>query len=434
MSIRPLYNAALYVAAPFAMAHLWRRSLKQPEYKEHWSERFGFADYPKPAKGRSFIWIHGVSVGETRAATSLVEKILKNWPRVDILFTHTTPTGRETGRQIGQKHGNRVFQTYLPYDTAFAIKRFLSICQPKACVLMETEVWPNLTYYAKQAGIPIILANARLSEKSLNKGKKAGSLIREAMERLDIALAQSEADAQRLKEAGVKNVKVCGNLKFDYKPNSVQIGTGRGLKPIIGRRIITFASTRQGEEEGFLSLINGWVKDHKKRKNLWLIVPRHPQRFGEVEKLIEKQKLSYIKRSEIRDWEEVFSTGGPEVILGDSMGEMAFYYALTDVAVMGGSFKPFGSQSIIEPCTIGIPLIVGPSNFNFETAINEALKAHAIIRVENEEQAFKEIDVLMNNKSLREEFAENAAKFAAHQRGATEKTFNVLAQLLSEKK
>ncbi len=431
--IRPIYSMALYLAVPFAMAYLLKRSVKQPEYKLHWAERFGVAKYPKPRGDRVFIWIHGVSVGETKASEALVELILKRWANVDILYTHMTPTGRETGRKIAKKYGSRVFQCYLPYDMPFAVKRFLAAANPAVCVLMETEVWPNLVHFAKRAGIPLVLANARLSKKSLNKGKKVSSIIREAMGCLDVTLAQSEADAERLRQAGCRNVEVCGNLKFDFTPNLPQLRTGQELRRLAGRQIVSLASTRDGEEEKFLELIEKWEGDPEKPKVLWLIIPRHPQRFDDVRKLIEKKKLTFELRSSVRNWKETLSPAGPQVVLGNSMGEMTFYYALSDISIMGGSFGNYGSQSIIEPCAIGTPLIVGPSIFNFETVIEEAEKDNALVRVEGEEQAFETLLELINDESRKNSIANNAVLFSEEKRGATEKTFNQINNLLSKK-
>ena len=244
---RPIYSGLLYAAVPAAMLYLYKRSRKQPQYLEHWSERFGTAHYPPRTKGRTRIWIHAVSVGETRATFSLVESILKRWPNTEILYTHMTPTGREVGAKFAQKFGNRIAQCYLPYDTPRAVKKFLKATQPDLCLLMETEVWPNLTYFTKKLGIPTVLVNGRLSEKSFKQGQKAGSLIKDAFGRLTMALAQYEEDAERLKAAGAHDVKVLGNLKFDFTPNAIQLRTGREILKYAKRDIICLASSREGE-------------------------------------------------------------------------------------------------------------------------------------------------------------------------------------------
>ncbi len=251
---RPIYSGLLYAAAQI-MLYLYKRSENS---RSTWS--IGPSDsrtlhYPPRTKGRTRIWIHAVSVGETRATFSLVESILKRWPNTEILYTHMTPTGREVGAKFAQKFGNRIAQCYLPYDTPRAVKKFLKATQPDLCLLMETEVWPNLTYFTKKLGIPTVLVNGRLSEKSFKQGQKAGSLIKDAFGRLTMALAQYEEDAERLKAVGAHDVKVLGNLKFDFTPNAIQLRTGREILKYPERDIIGLASSREGEEQKFLEAL-----------------------------------------------------------------------------------------------------------------------------------------------------------------------------------
>lgn len=431
---RPLYSGLLYLAVPAAMLYLYKRSRKQPQYLEHWSERFGTARYPAPVRGRSRIWIHAVSVGETRATFSLVEAILKRWPNTDVLYTHMTPTGREVGAKFAQKFGNRIRQCYLPYDTPSAVKKFLKQTKPDLCLLMETEVWPNLTYYTKKFDIPTILVNGRLSEKSYRQGLKTGSLIKDAFGRLTMALAQYQEDAERLKLAGAQDVKVLGNLKFDFTPNAIQLRTGGEIKKFAERKIICLASSREGEEEKFLASLKRAKEAGVLQDKLILMVPRHPQRFDEVEKLIAKSGFSYVKRSGIRDWKGTLAEHGPQIVLGDSMGEMGFYYALSDLVIMGGSFENFGSQSVIEPAAIGLPVIVGPSTFNFSYIVGKAEEERALLRAEDFTDALRKADELLQDNQKTAELGKRAAKFAEAQRGATERTIQVIDTLLKGEK
>ena len=432
MSIpRWLYSSLLFLAAPFAMGYLLKRSIKQPEYREHWSERFGLAQYPAPKEGLKRIWIHGVSVGETRASFRLVEEMLQKRPDIEIFYTHTTPTGRDVGRHFAERFAGRIQQSYLPYDIPFAIKNFIDQTNPSLCLLMETEVWPNLTYYARQANVPVALVNGRLSERSLKKTLKVGSLLTDSMTRLTVALAQSVADARRLREAGCKDVRVLGNLKFDFLPNEKQLADAQKTKRAVAKKVVLFASTRDGEEKIFLDAIKKEKKNFP--KVIWLIVPRHPQRFNEVFDLIEKENFSVRKRSSEQDLRRLFA-GEVEVVLGDSMGEMNLYYGLSDMAIMGGSFGNYGSQSPIEPCALGVPLVVGPSSFNFETIINEAADTQAIIRVGDGASAIKQIKELLNHPEEAVKLAENAKRFFASKRGATEKTLKVIEDLLDRGK
>lgn len=430
--LRVIYSSVLYLVAPLAMLYLLKRSKKQPEYKDHWDERFGTAHYPALKKGRTRVWIHAVSVGETRAAFPLIEEILRLWPTVDVLLTSMTPTGREVGRSLVKTYGRRIDLCYLPYDTPFAVKKFIKQTQPSICLLMETEVWPNLTYMAEKFNLPVLLVNGRLSEKSLNQASRFSYLLKPAMARLTKVLAQSEADAKRLILAGAKDVVITGNLKFDYVPNLAQIRTARELKKNTTRPVVLLASTREGEEEIFLSLLASQKEKWEKLNPLWLVVPRHPQRFNDVGALIEKYGFSYVKRSVVRHWNEVLSTDQFNMMLGDSMGEMSFYYALADIAIMGGSFEPYGSQSMIEPCAIGVPTIVGPSIFNFATAVEEAENANAILRAKDASEALNKIEELLEKDSLRNQIADNAMIFSEEKRGATEKTIQIIDEILSE--
>lgn len=331
------------------MLYLYKRSRKQPQYLEHWSERFGTAHYPPRTKGRTRIWIHAVSVGETRATFSLVESILKRWPNTEILYTHMTPTGREVGAKSPEIRKPNCSVLFALRHAEGSQKVFESYSAGPR-LLMETEVWPNLTYFTKKLGIPTVLVNGRLSEKSFKQGQKAGSLIKDAFGRLTMALAQYEEDAERLKAVGAHDVKVLGNLKFDFTPNAIQLRTGREILKYAERDIIGLASSREGEEQKFLEALKKAQAAGVLEDRLILIVPRHPQRFEEVAKLIEKSGFTYIKRSQIRDWKTVLSKQGPQIVFGDSMGEMGFYYALSSLVIMGGSFENYGCQSVIEPC------------------------------------------------------------------------------------
>lgn len=436
---RPLYSVLLYAAAPLAMLYLKKRAARQPDYLKHWAERFGTARYPSPKGGRLRILIHAVSVGETRATFSLAEAILKKWPQVDLLYTHMTPTGREVSSELIKKFGSRVEHCYLPYDTPFAIQRFLEKTRPDMCLLAETEVWPNLTYFAKKKGIPLILVNGRLSEKSLQKSLKVGSLITDAMGRLDLALAQSEEDAGRLRRCGCKDICVTGNLKFDYVPNELQVRTGKELSRIKERKVLCLASSRDGEEKAFLEALSEALAAENLssseffEKVLVLIVPRHPQRFAQVKELAEKSGFKTGTRCAVKDWRQALRKEGVEVLVGNTMGEMALYYALSDVALMGGSFGSYGSQSIIEPCAVGCALIVGPSVFNFAQSVCRGAEAGALVRVESFKEGVQEALRLLNSPQHRQKLADDAERYAASEQGATERTIEKICQFLKVK-
>jgi 3-deoxy-D-manno-octulosonic-acid transferase len=251
------------------------------------------------------------------------------------------------------------------------------------------------------------------------------------MERLTLCLAQSEEDAERFSRAGCKKIAVTGNLKFDFTPNFAQIETARALKQGAARPVVLLASSRDGEEEAFLDALKDF--DWKlKAKPLLLIVPRHPQRFKQVETLLRDRGLKVALRSETRNWREVLQENSADTLLGDSMGEMSFYYSLADVTIMGGSFGPYGSQSMIEPCAIGMPVIVGPSIFNFKDAVEEGEKAGAVLRARDFAEAIAESGRLLSDRALCQEQTQNALLYAEKKRGATERTIGWLDQVLTD--
>ena len=299
---RFFYTLLVWVLAPLAALYLLWRSRKQPEYRRHWGERFGWAAYP--ATSRPLIWIHAVSVGETRAAQPLVAALLRAWPDHHILLTHMTPTGRETGAAIVRAHPGQVSQCYLPYDLPYAVRRFLRVTSPRLGIVMETEVWPNLLARAARQGVAMVLANARLSEKSLAKALRTPNLMREAAQCFSLVLAQTAGDAGRLKASGALNPEVVGNLKFDFTPEAAQLETGATWRERIARPVWLFASTREGEEALILEALSRKMQsdpDFRKADRVLLIVPRHPQRFDEVAQLLAGTGLPVLRRSQVGD-------------------------------------------------------------------------------------------------------------------------------------
>ena len=370
---RPLYSALWWLALPAVLGRLWWRGRKEPGYREHWGERLGLAE--GAPGGRMTIMVHAVSVGETRAAEPLIEALLAGYPDCRILLTHMTPTGRATGRSLFGHHGERVVQSYLPYDLGAMVARFLRRHQPRACILMETEVWPNLIHGCARAGVPVVLANARLSERSLRRGQKMGPLMTDAARAITLVAAQTEADAQRIASLGAPQVAITGSIKFDVVPPGAALEKGAWLRGQIGQRpVFLCASTREGEET---LILDAWTRHAgKPRDALLLIVPRHPQRFDEVAKLVEAQGLRLVRRSRLEQ-----GVGDADVLLGDSMGEMFAYYAACDVAFIGGSLQPLGGQNLIEACALGKPVLIGEHTFNFLESSEQAVASGAARRV-----------------------------------------------------
>ncbi|TWC68392.1 3-deoxy-D-manno-octulosonic-acid transferase [Herbaspirillum sp. SJZ099] len=409
---------------PLVLLRLWRRGRKEPGYRQHVSERLGF--YPRlPEPVPRFIWVHAVSVGETRAAEPLIDALLRDYPQHAILLTCMTATGRATGAQLFGKHGARVVQSFLPYDTGWMCARFLRHFRPAACVLMETEVWPSLIAQCRNHGVPVMLANARLSERSLRRGQRFAALLRPAAEAIACVGAQSEADAQRLRAFGARHVEVTGSLKFDVQPPADVVERGLAWKKAIGeRKVLLCASTREGEEQLILDALAGLGKAD------WLtvIVPRHPQRFDEVAAMIEAHGLSMRRRSIMG---EAFDVQGADVVLGDSMGEMFAYYAACDVAFIGGSLLPLGGQNLIEALALAKPVLVGPYTFNFQVITEEAVHVGAALRVRDATSLLHVVGQLFFDKGNQpRSMSSNALDFARFHQGATGQTMELFESIL----
>jgi len=404
---RLLYSLILYLLLPFIPLRLLWRARKQPEYLAHWGERFGF--YPG-ASPQAVIWIHAVSVGETRAAAPLIEALQARYPAHQILLTCMTPTGRAAGFQL---YGECVLQVYLPYDYPGAVSRFLKHFRPTFGLLMETELWPNLIATCQQRGVPLALINARLSEKSARGYARFGPLIREALSNLPLICAQTDADAQRLQALGVGQICITGNMKFDVAPPADIADQAKRLRDLWGseRPIMLAASTRDGEEA---LLLDALPTD---ANFLLVIVPRHPQRFDEVAALLSARHLAFQRRSE-----NTPIRVEARVVLGDSMGEMFAYYGAVDVAIIGGSLLPYGGQNLIEACAMGVPVIIGPHTYNFTQATQDAISAGAALRAVDARAALIQGQSLLENTLLEKQMADAALAFATAHRGAVEKT------------
>lgn len=403
---RIAYTGLIWLLLPYAFFHLWWRSRKQPEYLDHIGERFGRyeARCDKPV-----IWIHTVSVGETRAAVTLVQSLRLSYPDHQILLSHTTPTGRAASEQL---YGNDVIRVYLPYDYPFAVRRFLRHFRPRVGVLLETEIWFNLIHACHAETIPLLLLNARLSEKSARRYSRFPKLARASLHELFMISAQTEDDAMRLASLANRAVPVMGNLKFDIAPPPAMLELGEQLRTLFGvqRPIFLAASTRDGEEELLLNALQHEEIEHL----LTVIVPRHPQRFDEVAALIERHGLHMQRRSS----NEPVSSH-TQVVLGDSMGEMFAYYAACDLAFIGGSLLPFGGQNLIEACAVGTPLLIGPHTYNFEQATELAVANGAAIQVSHADDLVQQLNVLMHDTKRMKHMGEAGKDFVCNNRGST---------------
>lgn len=425
--MRLLYSLVWYLSLPFALARLWWRGRKEPGYRAHIPERLGF--YPAYARTPT-IWVHAVSAGETRAAEPLIRALLTRCPEHRILLTHMTATGRETGGKLFADVGARVQQAFLPYDINWMIARFLRHFSPQLCILIETEVWPNLIAQCVAHAIPVTLVNARLSEKSLRKAQKLAPLILPAAHAISCVAAQSTPDAERLQALGLAQPGVTGNMKFDVTPPQLMGERGAALRRSFGdRQVILCASTRDGEEE---LILQAYVEQVPllQTNPLLIITPRHPQRFDHVAALLEAHNIKYLRRSDLNH-DEITPIGDEvQVILGDSMGEMYMYYAACDMAFVGGSLVPLGGHNLIEACAMGKPVLTGMHTFNFSEITDQAIAGGAAFRVDGALSLFRQAHMLLNDRQQCQRMGEAAYAFFLQHQGATARTMAMLETFL----
>ncbi len=414
------YTLLVLALLPWALLHLLWRARKQPDYLRHWNERF--ARYPDPAPGQTrqpTLWLHAVSVGETRAAQPLLAALRKRYPEHRILFTHMTPTGRATSEAL---FGDSVERIYLPYDTPWAMSRFLRRYRPTLGLILETELWPNLIAACRQESVPLWLVNARLSERSARRYAWFPALTRGALQGLVAVGAQSADDAARLAALGAQNVTVTGNVKFDIVAPAEQLELGAVLRARCGERALWLAaSTREGEEA---LILDAWKASTPKvgtdddaaapagrasdalpiaaedETALLVIVPRHPQRFDEVARLASARGYRVQRRSENSAVE-----AATDILIGDSMGEMFAWYAAVDVAFIGGSLLDFGSQNLIEAAACGTPILIGPSTRNFAEAAREAVACGAARPIRDAGNLVTEVKTLLADPAITSQMA-----------------------------
>ena len=411
------YSLLWLLALPFVLLRLLWRAYRQPAYLKHVGERFG--SYRVRAPGKT-LWVHAVSVGETRAAEPLIRALLTRWPDHTIVLTHMTPTGRATSKTLFADNP-RVLRVYLPYDLAFCARRFLGHFHPDFGVIMETELWPNLLATCQKRHVPVLLANARLSERSASRYARLPSLTALTLGALDSIGAQTAADAARLSALGARRVSITGNIKFDMTPPDDAPALARVFAARMGARpILLAASTRDGEEALLLDAFCRLAPPDV----LLVLVPRHPQRFDEVAALVQARGLKLQRRS-----------GGDAVApdtrvwLGDSMGEMFAYYAAAGVALIGGSWLPLGGQNLIEACAVGTPVLAGPHTFNFEQVAEQAIAHGAALRLPNLDDGLGAALALLSDPERRAAMSANGRDFAEINRGATARTVSLLEAL-----
>lgn len=445
---RILYTLLMWLAQPLVRRKLARRGGAEPLYLQAVDERFGHYRSAPCTISDGLIWVHAVSLGETRTAALLIAGLRQRLPGMRLLLTHGTATGLAEGANLLQEGD---IQTWQPWDTPGAVRRFLDHFKPRIGILMETEIWPNLVAACAQRRVPLVLANARMSEKSQRQAKRLAWLSGPAFGALTAVWAQTQADAQRLTQLGAIVQGVFGNLKFDARPDADQVATGRTWRSRAGRPVVMFASSREGEEAALLQILRSFrpptpVNNGREAINSvaidiqWLIVPRHPQRFDAVAALIESHGFSASRRSNWRDGPPTSPQGAPgaerpdanAIWLGDSLGEMALYYGLSDVALLGGSFEPLGGQNLIEAAACACPVVMGPHTFNFADAAQMAAVAGAALRVSSLQQAVETAQTLANDPAARMAMVSAATGFSSAHRGALGKTAAAVQALLGQ--
>jgi len=425
--LRFLYSLLWLIVLPLALLRLCWRARKEPGYVQHVGERLGRYD-GLPSQG-PWLWVHAVSVGETRAAQPLIEALLATYPGHRLLLTHMTPTGRATGAQLFGK-APRVLQCYIPYDLPWLVSRFLRYFRPDAGMLMETEVWPNLVRGARKAGVPLFLVNARLSPRSFRRTARFGSAAAAMYADFAGVLAQTEGDAERFRALGVPSVRVTGNLKFDMQAPEAAVARGHALRAAFGpRKVLAAASTREGEEALVLEAFGRWAAlcGDVPRPAL-LLIPRHPQRFDDVAAQAARFGFSVQRRSTMDGAD--FPSITDDILLGDSMGEMAMYFAASDLAFIGGSLLPLGGQNLIESCAVGTPVLIGPHTFNFAQATEDAIAAGACRRVSDGAALMQAAGALLSNEETLAGMRANALHFAGLHSGATARTLAALPSVV----
>jgi 3-deoxy-D-manno-octulosonic-acid transferase len=434
---RTPYSLLMWLLQPLVRAKLRRRAAKEPEYGQHVEERFGHYGAPEtPAgSGQFFVWVHAVSLGETRAAAALIDELRTALPGMRLLLTHGTATGRVQGRSLLQAGDVQVWQ---PWDTPGAVKRFLTHFQPRVGLLVETEVWPNMVAACKARHVPLCLVNARMSAKSLKQSLRLAWLARPAYAGLRAVWAQAVPDAARLAELGAPVKGVFGNFKFDATPDAAQLSLGQAWRGAQAKPVVVFANTRDGEEAVFLQTLkqNRAVAlaeyAHAASKNIampatqWMLVPRHPQRFDAVAALCEAEGFTVSRRSQWTD-----APQSADIWLGDSMGEMALYYAMSDVALLGGSFAPLGGHNLIEATACGCPVVMGPHTFNFAQAAELAAEAGAAFAQPDMPHAMAKVLALLQSEPELQNAQAAARALGLEHGGAAKRTALAVQQLLA---
>ncbi|HCE2247263.1 lipid IV(A) 3-deoxy-D-manno-octulosonic acid transferase [Vibrio parahaemolyticus] len=419
MLVRIVYTLLLALASPLLLFGLYKSKPNKPKFGSRWKEHFGIT--PKLKSNDKPIWIHAVSVGESIAATPLIKALKEQNPEQSILVTTTTSTGAE---QIA-KLGNLVEHRYMPIDFGFAIKGFLKAVQPKKMLIIETELWPNTLHNVHKAGIPITVVNARLSEKSCHNYAKIQLLFNQLHPCLTQVLCQTASDAEHFERLGVekKKLSVTGSIKFDIQISEQVKQQGQQLRAQLGndRPIWIAASTHKGEDELVLDAHRQVLKSHPNA--LLVLVPRHPERFDDVFTLCQHQGFKTVRRTSTHAVET-----NTQVYLGDTMGEMLVLIGAADICFMGGSLigDKVGGHNVLEPTALGLPIINGPSYFNFKEIVETLVSTEALVLLHDSHHLGTTILNLLNSPQQCEQMGSHSNEFMKHNQGALSLTVSLL--------
>jgi 3-deoxy-D-manno-octulosonic-acid transferase len=424
--MRLFYSALLYLLTPFVLLRLAWRGRRAPAYWQRWGERFGCYN---GLELRAPIWIHAVSVGEVVAAEPLVRALRHAQPHAPLLVTTMTPTGSE---QVRRLFGTDVQHVYVPYDLPVAVRRFLERARPRLALIMETELWPNLFHGCKARGIPVIVANARLSDRSAAGYARFARLTRATLRDVSVIAAQSAADAERFRQLlGSKGpeplIQVTGSIKFDMRLPASLREQAEVLRRDLGveRPVWIAASTHEGEEE---LVLDAFAQVRAQLSNaLLLLVPRHPERFARVAALCEKRGLSLVPRSS-----RLPCLPDTAVFLGDSMGELPLFYAAADLAFIGGSLVPTGGHNPLEAAALGVPLLFGPQMFNFAEISRLLLRENAALQARDAQALADSVVLLLSDAERRHALGENGRRVVEANRGALERLMKIVTGYLND--
>lgn len=418
MIFRIIYSLLLYTLAPFLLIKLYKAQPGKPSVGKRWPEHFGF---PPPLLARRPIWIHAVSVGETIAVTPLIKQLKAAYPDIPLLLTTTTPTGAEQA----QKLGGLVEHRYMPLDFSWAVRRFINIVRPRALYIMETELWPNTLAVAQQSGVPVTVINARLSERSCQRYAKFQPVFDLLAKHIDHVLCQHQDDAKRFSRLGIpaEKIQVTGSIKFDITPTADLPASTAALRQQLGekRPIWIAASTHSGEDEQILQAFTRLQQNHPEA--MLVLVPRHPERFNRVFELCQEQGFNVVRRTSNEP-----VTDETQIYLADTMGEMMLLLGCSDIAFVGGSLigDKVGGHNLLEPASLSLPTLTGPSYFNFMDITRQLLDAKGAAVVDDSQQLAQQLDTLFNDPEQRTKMGQAAFSVVKRNQGAIERTLSAL--------